>query len=1069
MRAFVTQAIRNAPAMNTLMVGILVVGTVSLFMMRREMFPEFDLEIVLVSVPYPGASPEEVEEGICQKIEEAVRSVDGIKKVTSVAGESSGSVVLELRADVKDPQKVVTEVRSEVDRIPSFPELAEDAEVQQITMRETAITVGVLAPPGNKSHDEIELRSVAEFVRDELQRLNSISKVDLQGARDYQIDVEISEDTLRKHGLSLQSVADTIRQENLEVPGGTMRSEGQEVLLRGKNKRLLGAGISKLPLVTDPNGVVLTVGDLGTVRDEFADVTAISKVNGRHALALSVERTTTEDLLRLTNEVREYVSNADLPGGYELTYWGDRSVDVADRLDMLVRNGRMGLILVFLVLAIFLELRLAFWVALGIPVSLLGAGGLLLAGGQTLNMLSMFAFLMALGIVVDDAIVVGENVFAHRQMNKSFRQAAIDGTMEVLPSVFASIATTIIAFCPLLFVTGIMGKFIAVMPFAVIAMLLISLFESTFILPCHLAHSDSLVFRLAGIILYPFRFVVTFFARVNAYSHQVLTSFLHRLYLPCLRWSLENPVTVVSASAATLIVAIGFVRSGIVPFIVFPKIDSNYLQASVTFPNGTPAMVTDQATRKIEQAIERLNVRADNPLTRVVFRNVGQTRNNGNPGGGSTLGSHVGYLSVQLVDTTERDLTSEQITQMWREEIEEIPGIESLSIGTQHFGPAGTPIEFKLLADGTDVGQLEAAVERCKAKLATYPGVFDIADDSHPGKWEMQVRIKERARSMGVHTAELADTIRASYYGAEVMRLQRGRHEVKLMVRYPPKERQSLAGFEDIRVRTDDGQERPVTEVAHVDIVRGYSEINRVDQMRSITVKADLDENTANAREIVSDLEQNYLPGLLAEFPSVKIRWEGQQEQMQESLTSLMIGTLVALVVMFGLLTLEFKSYLQPLLIMIVIPFGIIGAIAGHALMGLPLTLFSFFGLVALTGVVVNDSIVLIDFINRQVRKGKPIREALLESGQRRFRPVMLTSATTIAGLLPILIESSFQAQLLIPMATSLSFGLLVATGLVLLLVPTFYRIYFALVPYQAEDNEFVGESDFARNAQPAA
>ena len=1064
MKNLIRASIANSPAMNTLMVGILVLGTFCFAVMRREVFPEFQLEIVLVSVPYPGASPEEIERGICQKIEEAVQTIDGIKKVTSVAAENAGSVVLELSSSVNDVQRVVSEVRSAIDRIPSFPEMTEDPEVQQITFREAAINISVMAPKTDGEADLKELRSVAEQVRTDLLLLPSVSQVRIKGALDYQIDVEIDEDTLRKYGLSLPQVADIVRRENLELPAGKIKSVGQEILVRGKNKRLTGPEIAKLPLLTDPSGVVLSIGDLGTVRDGFADGTAITETDGRASLFLEVQRTSSEDLLRITKEVQDFCETVQMPKGYEARAWGDRSVDVRDRLDMLISNGQMGLLLVFLVLAVFLELRLAFWVAMGIPISMLGAGGVLLMFGQTLNMLSMFSFLMALGIIVDDAIVVGENVYAHRQMGKRFLKAAVDGTYEVIPSVMASVTTTIIAFCPLLFVSGIMGKFIAVMPLAVIAMLVISLFESMFILPCHLAHADSMVFRVLGFLFYPLRFVVDFFGAVNRRSAHYLNRFIDNIYTPVLKWSVFNPWTVVSCAVALFFIAVGFVGGGFVPFNIFPKLDANYLVATVTFPDGTPAEITDAATKKMLDEFDKVN-RSFGNVKRVVYRGVGSYENQqGGPGGETTTGSHVGSITVELVESGERSVTSDQINAAWRDAVGDIPGIESIKYGSLAMGPGGKPIEFKLLANPGAEDALELAVEECKQKLETFAGVYDVDDDSRPGKWEFQVSVKDRAKSMGVSSQELANTIRASYYGAEVMRLQRGRHEVKLMVRYPPEQRRSLANLDEIRIRTADGVERPITELAEIKVVRGYNEINRLDQKRSITISADIDEDTANARETVAALQADFMPQLLAKYPGLSVNWEGQQEQTQESIGSLFRATGVALVVMFALLTFQFKSYLQPILILLIIPFGIIGAIIGHAVLQLPLTLFSFFGLVALTGVVVNDSIVLIDFINARVRSGMPTDQAVVEAGQRRFRPVLLTSATTVAGLVPILMERSLQAQILIPMATSLAFGLLLATILVLILVPTMYRIYRIYLPHRP-DHE--GEDEFVE-AQPA-
>ena len=1071
MQKMVRWAIKNTPAMNMLLIAILAVGTFSLASMRREVFPEFELEVVLVSVSYPGASPDEIEQGICQKIEEAVRSVDGIKKITSVAKEGSGNVVLEIRSDVADVQKIVSEIRSEVDRIPSFPELAEDTEIQQITMRWPAIKVGVLAPQSEKKVDDLQLRALAEKVRDDLLQLKEVSQIKLEGARDYQIDIEIDENTLRKYGLTLQELAAIVRRENLELPGGTLRAEGQELLLRGKNKQLNGLEIARLPVVSDVGGVVLTLGDLGEVKDEFTDTAAVSEVNGRSALVLAVERTSDEDLLAMTKAVRDYVKTHQLPGGFGMVYWQDMSVDVKDRLDMLVKNGLMGLILVFLVLAIFLELKLAFWVALGIPVALLGAGSILLLGGQTLNMLSMFAFLMALGIVVDDAIVVGENIYAHRQMGKNFIQAAVDGTVEVVPSVIASVSTTIVAFCPMLFVSGVMGKFIAVMPIAVIAMLAISLFESIFILPCHLAHRDNLLFKVFGVVFYLVHFLLAIFKKINQMTAALLEWFVEEKYLSFLRWALVYRWPTLAAATALLMLTVGFVQAGIVPFIIFPKLDSNNIRSKVTFPDGTPVAITEAATRKIESALWQLNEElaagGDSPVL-LAYRNVGTQQMSENPAkGAKASGSHVGNVEVQLADTSSREIKSEEIVSLWRQHTGEIAGTESLTFGSPNFGPGGKAIEFKLLTAAGRFAELEKAVELCKKELRQFTGVYDVDDDSRPGKWEYQIRIKDDARAMGITTADLAETIRAAYYGEEVMRLQRGRHEVKLMVRYPEADRHSLAKFKELRVRTNDDQERFLTELADVQIVRGYSEINRINQLRSITISADVEEGVGNAREIVSKMQTDFMPELLRKFPDIKVRWEGQQEQTNESIGSLLIGTVVALLVMFFLLTLEFRSYLQPLLIFIIIPFGMIGAIFGHAIMNLPITLFSFFGLVALTGVVVNDSIVFIDFINDRVRRGVPIEEAILDAGRRRFRPVLLTSITTVAGLCPILLETSFQAQVLIPMATSLSFGLMLATVLVLVLVPACYRIYFDWFPNSADNRDDFDELHGGKNPQP--
>ncbi len=1071
MNDLIRSAIKNTPAMNTLMVSVVAIGFFCLMSMRREVFPEFSLDRILVTVPYPGASPEEVEEGICQKLEEAVRSIDGIKKQVSIAAEGSGALSLELSKDADVP-KVLADVRSEVDRITTFPVLAEDPEVKQITMREPAIQLAVVGPDVPGPDAEWALRDLAESVREELLRLPAVSQVNLAGTKNYQIDIEISEQTLRRYGLTLQQVADLVRRENFDLPAGTIRTDSQDVLVRGKNKRVVGAEIAQIPLLTRPDGAVLTVGDLGVVRDEFEDLTTYTRVDGSPAVAMSVDRTSTEDLLKMTDAVNAYAASKKLPDGYRLVTWGDRSLEVRDRLDLLVENGAQGLALVLVLLGLFLNLRLAVWVAAGIPVAIFGACAILFMGGQTLNMLSSFSFVMALGILVDDAIVVSENIFSHRQLGKPALQAAIDGTLEVAGSVISSVLTTIIAFVPLMFVSGIMGKFIAVMPFAMIATLTLSLFESLFVLPCHLAHDPSpLTFRqqvlrlvsllpalfrftigwpLAGIVLlvwellYPVRLLVGWFTQLGKPATASLDWVAGRIYTPALRFSLANPLIIFSICAASLLVTAGMVSGGIVPFVIFPKTDSNTLQANISFPDGTPPSVTEAATLQLEQAIETVNERykaGGEPVVQLIRRSVGNAMTQQGPGADTTMvAHHVGSLVVELVDSAERTISSDTITTEWRKETGSIPGAESITFGNQRMGPGGTPIEFKLLATREQMEQLKQAVAETMAELDRIPGVFDIKDDSSPGKWEFQINVKDSARTMGVPLAEIAETVRASYFGEEVMRLQRGRHEVKLMVRYPRDERRSLAGFDEIRVRAQDGAERPITELANVKVERGYSEINRVDQKRSVTVSADVDETRGNAYQIVQRLRESFMPKLLEKFPAVSVRWEGQQEQTAESVQSLMAGLAMALVAMFVLLTLQFTSYFQPLLIMAIIPFGLLGAIWGHALLGMPLTLFSLFGMVTLTGVVVNDSIVLIDFINERVRAGGEVKSVLLECGVRRLRPIFLTSVTTIAGMLPLLFEQSFQAQILIPMAVSICFGLLFSTVLCLILVPTFYQ-----------------------------
>ena len=1076
MKSVIRWAIKNSPAMNTFLIAALLIGAVSMVVMRREVFPNFSLEILLVSVPFPGATPEETEEGICQKIESAVSGIDGVKKMTSVAQENFGYVILELNSTVKDVQKVLNEVRSSIDQISSFPPRAEDPEVRQIVFRAPAISVGIIGPTvekGNELEQQKQLRLLAEEVRSELLDLrpvppqsplrrlcaklfqpkgSAVSGADISAERPYEISVEVPEDALRQFGLSLRGFAQTIRQHNVEVPGGKMETASQELLLRGNNKRELGDEIAEIPILTRPNGDVITIDDIGNVVDGFAETNSSILVNGHPGLVLQVSKTNDEDLFTIVETVRNYVAEKKVPEGYKLDTWGDISVDVRDRMELLTRNGLQGLLLVFLVLALFLDLRLAFWVAMGIPVSILGAGFVLLITGQTLNMLTMFAFLMALGIVVDDAIVIGENIYAKREEGMSYVKAAVEGTIEVLPSVCASVVTTIIAFMPLLFVTGVMGKFISVMPVAVIAMLVISLIESTFILPCHLAHHDNLFLKILSGIFYVFKPLVAVFAYLNGKATAWLTWQVENVYRPALAWSLNHKSITLSLATAAFMMAIGLVLSGIAPLAFFPKIDGREISATIAFPNGTAAEFANDATGELKKAFEEIDAEIQQDLGHSVVKNiyelVGQIGNSLGGPTGVTSGGHVGTVEVQLISPDARPgYTTQDLVKMWRERVPKIAGTEVLKFGSRSMGPGGSAIELKLLATDNSAQYLDAAAEDVKKYLATKKGVTDIEDDSRLGKQELVLRLNEQGRALGLDEAALAETIRAVYFGEEVMRLQRGRHEVKLMVRYPKESRTNMESFENIRIRDNSGTEWPLKEVAEIDYKHSPSEINRLNQRRSITITADVDEKQANAVSIVQEMQTDALPKIIDDYKNrmgatLAVNWEGEQAQTIESIISMFVGFGIALLCMFIVLTLEFRSYVQPIIIMAIIPFGWLGAVLGHALLRLNLTLFSFFGLIALTGVIVNDSIVLVDFINRRVREGMPLREALMSAGVRRFRPIMLTSLTTIAGLFPMLLETSLQAQVLIPMAASLIFGLATGTILILFLVPIYYQIY---------------------------
>jgi len=1118
MRSIVKWAIQNSPAMNTVLIASLIVGTISMIIMRREVFPAFALEIVLVSVPFPGATPEEVEEGICQKVESAVGGVEGIKKMTSVANEGFGFVVLELHGYVEDVQKVLNEVRSEIQQIQSFlPPRAEDPEVKQIVFRAPAISVGVIGPELSDSaprdgpvalQRELQLRQLAEDVRQELLNLKAvppankvrgffsvlyqpkgmaITSAEIAGSRPYEIAVEVSEDTLRQFGLGLDQFAQIIRQQNVNIPGGKMETANQELLLRGDNKREVGSDIENLPVIADSNGDVVTVGEMATVIDGFQETTNINLINGREGLVIQVTKTDEEDLFTVVEAVKDYVANRKVPQGYRLETWGDVSSDVVDRIELLGRNGLQGLILVFIVLAIFLDLRLAFWVAMGIPISILGAGFVLLAFGQTLNMLSMFAFLMALGIVVDDAIVVGENIYLKREEGLPHVQAAVAGTVEVLPSVAASVSTTVIAFMPLFYVVGVMGKFISIMPLAVIAMLVISLLESTFVLPAHLAHDDNLLTKTLGLVFYIFKPLVFILQLLNRKATAGLAFVIDRLYDPLLALSLNYKPIVYGGIILGFASVGGLMSAGFIEMGAFPKLDGREINATIAFPNGTAGQFATAAASDLRKAFLEIDKEINGVATanfpdghpsviHNLYEKIGESGDAMRGPTGITQGSHVATVSVLLTSPSERDFSTRELIRKWREAVPKISGTEALKFDAQSMGPGGAAVEFKVLGDERSIKYLDQAVEECKEFLAERVGVFDIEDDSRMGKWEVSIRLTEEGQSSGLDEADVAETIRGAYFGDEVMRLQRGRHEVKLMVRYPHESRVSMEGLNNLRVRDAQGVERPLTEVAELQYKRKVAEINRLNQLRSITVTADVDKLKANANNIIAELQKEFAPELVKRYQdkygaNLSFNWEGQAAETAESMSSMMTGFGVALLCMYVLLTLEFRSYVQPLIIMAIIPVAWCGAIIGHGILQIEMTLFSYFGLIALTGVVVNDSIVLVDFINARIREGIPTFDAIMSAGRRRFRPILLTSMTTIAGLFPMLMETSLQAQVLIPMAVSLIFGLLFGTLLILVLVPVFYDTYARLLSMMGmsvyQEDEF-GEETVAVNPENA-
>jgi len=831
-------------------------------------------------------------------------------------------------------------------------------------------------------------------------------------------------------------VANRIRAASLDLPGGSVKAQAGEILLRTKGRRYKGHEYGDIAIISSPDGGALLLKDLAKIKDEFAETDQFARFNGQPAAMVRVYRVGDQKPTEISDLVHDFAEakQISLPESLNLEVWNDTSEILESRMNLLLKNAGLGLILVFLTLGFFLQVRLALWVMLGIPISFFGAILFMPALDVSINMISLFAFIMALGIVVDDAIVIGENIFEHRQKNKSHLQAAIDGAREVGIPVTFSILTSVAAFVPLLSVTGSMGKFIRVIPMVVISILLVSLVESLFVLPAHLSFGNSNGPKKDGWIAQKRQAFVT-----------LLESIVNGPYRRFLTLLLEYRYASLALAIAIMLLSAGLLKGGIIKFRFMPEVEGDKITANLTMPLGTPveetARISDYMVRKAQEVVAEYDKErgSEESSLRQVFSLVGGTMTLGGPHAGSGgSGAHLSSVSIILMPSEVRNYPASDITKRWRKEVGEIPGVESLTFRS-NLMRLGANIDVALAHD--DFPVLVETSARLKETLSQYPGVTDIADTYPLGKKELKLRLKPAARSLGITESELGRQIRGAFYGAEALRLQRGRNEVKVMVRFPKEERRHLLDFMSMRIRTPDGGAIPLDQAAYIEQGRGFSEINRTDRKRVINVSAAVDNTKANAEEIIANLTSTSLQDLMTDYPGLSFDLEGEEKERKDSLGSMGRGFLLALLVMYALLAIPFHSYTQPFLIMAAIPFGAAGALAGHLIMGYNLSILSLFGMVALSGVVVNDSLLLIDQTNRNRKAGMKPFEAMLAGGVRRFRPILLTSLTTFFGLSPMILETSVQARFLIPMAISLGFGIIFATGITLLLIPTLYMI----------------------------
>ena len=1040
---------RNPVAANLLMVLIVAGGLTAASTVTEEVFPEIDLRRIRIEVPYLGAAPEEVESGVVVRIEEAIQNIDGVQQIVSNASEGSASVMAELESGA-DAQRVLDEVTNNVQAVTTFPVETERPIIREMVTRSQVTDIAIAG-----ATDVASLKSIAEMVRDGLVALPEVGQVEIVSVPPYEISIEVSEVALRRHRLTFDQVADAVRRSSLDLPGGSVRTERGEILLRTIGQAYRGADYENLVLWTRPDGSRLLLGDVARVVDGFAETDQRARFDELPAVTVSVYRSGEQSALDVAAAVRDYVRRADawLPEGVTLTIWQDQSQVLTDRLAIMFNNGAAGFVLVFIVLTLFLDMRLAFWVSLGIPICFLGAFALMPGLGLSVNMVSCFAFILVLGIVVDDAIIVGENIHRHQERHGDGLRGAIDGAREIGKPVVFAVLTTAAAFLPLLFVTAF-GEMFQVVPLVVLPCLLFSLLESLGILPAHLAHGRRR--RRAG----PWR-------RFQQRIAGGLLWFVRRVYEPALESALRWRYVTAALGLATLILTGGLALGGSTNFQFAPSIENEFMTASITMPLGTPAEATTAAVAKFEAGAARLRASLEAETGVDYFRHVATmigdqpvlARGGGRFGRISSdvvAASHIGEITIELAPTETRSHTSEQLGILWREETGPVPEAVAIDFHTSLLS-TGEDVDVEL--SGRDLDRLRAAADVLKGRLAEYAGVYAVADSIQTGKAEMRLDIRPAAETLGLTLQDLGRQVRQAFYGEEAQRIQRGRDDIRVMVRYPREQRQSLGSLETMRVRTPDGGEVPFSQVALVEPGRGFASIRRIDRSRAVNVTGSVDPQVASTAALIGDLRERILPEMLTQFPDVFYTFRGTQEAQEEALSGLRVGFLLALIMIFGLLAIPLRSYAQPLIIMGAIPFGLVGALWGHMLMGLDVTFMTLLGLVALTGVVVNDSLIMVDFINRERRTGGEavageaatsggrapaaggLEQAIRQAGGQRFRPIVLTSLTTFAGLVPMLADRSMQAAFFIPMAASLAFGVLFATFITLFLVPVAYAI----------------------------
>lgn len=1012
----------NPVAANLLMLFFVLAGVVTSLQIKKETFPEFETETITISVAYPGSSPVDVEEGVVKKIEDALQGIEGIKEVEANAYESSAfiSVTAQVGSDV---DALLEKIRSKMNGISSFPREAERPVVSRLTTKR-----GVLWLVLSGELDDESMKTLAHDIREELLDEKQISQVNIFGTRPFEIAINVSENSLKKYSLSFDDIVNALTASSVDLPGGSIKTQGENILLRAAGKAKTGRDFEELAVLTRPNGSIVRLKHVADVRDGFSENEWFLRYNGKKAVAFRVYRTGNESTLGVADAVRNFIENNVhlLPQGVSWAIMGDNSVFLKDRLNLMIKNMAMGSLLVFLSLAFFLRVKIAFFVMLGIPISFLGALWLMPLPfiDASINMVTLYGFIVVLGIVVDDAIVIGESIHEHIEREGAGVDSVIKGAKAVAVPATFGVFTTVAAFVPLITIPGTNGKIWAGIGYVVILCLIFSLIESKIILPAH----------LVSLPPQPKDEDRSFFEKVQSVVSDKLNLFLSNVYLPCLKICLNYRYATIVAFLGVFILTIVCMKTGIVRFVFFPQIESDIIQIELKITEGTAKEVLLHSVKEIEDAAVRVNKKfvangeKENPIKN--FLSYSQDDNN------------AGFF-VEMSASDVRNVSPSEVVNEWRKEtkhILDVPGVKSLKFTRSLGDSKSVPVNIKL--SGRSPESLALAAEDMKKALAGYEGVFDIRDTGANGKPEIKLSIKPEAQSMGVSLLQIARQVRQAFYGEKVQKVQRGPEEVSVFVRYPEQERKNISDLQSMWIRTGKGKAVPLASVADIEIGKGPAEIVRIDRKRVLSVLADVDKNITAPATVIAEIVQNFLPDFQERHSGISVSIAGETEEENEIMQSLQTWGVLALFAIFAMMAVPLKSYVKPFIIMTAIPFGIVGAVLGHLLMGIPVSLLSLCGIIALSGVVVNDSLVLVDYINQRLGAGEDVLTAVSFAGVRRFRAIMLTSLTTFFGLFPMLTETSLQAKFLIPMAVSLAYGILFSTVITLFFIPALYLIW---------------------------